>query len=92
VHSLLQLQRQRVYRFQQAMRIAMSADHLRVDPALRLALGKELDSGARQPPPCCFESKILAIAAGLGASRNVEAPGGRLPLFNYPNIAKSSIL
>ncbi len=46
------------------------ADHLRVDPALRLALGKEHESGAGQSALCRFENKILATGEGLKALEN----------------------
>jgi hypothetical protein len=48
----------------------MSADHLRVDPALGLALGKEYESGAGQSALCRFENKILATGEGLKALEN----------------------
>src|SRR5208337_2784409 len=57
-------------RLRQAMRIAMSANHMRVDPALRLALGKEHESGAGQSALCRFENKILATREGLKTIEN----------------------
>ena len=47
-HSLLQLLRQRVYQVAAGYEDCNDANHLRVDPALRLALGKEHESGAGQ--------------------------------------------
>jgi hypothetical protein len=46
-HSLLQLLGQRVYQVAAGYEDCNDANHLRVDPALRLALGKEHESEAR---------------------------------------------
>ena len=59
-HSLLQLLLQRVYQVAAGYEDCNDADHLMVDPALRLALGKEFDSGAGQSALCRFENNILA--------------------------------
>ncbi len=47
-HSLLQLLLQRVYQVAAGYEDCNDANHLRADPALRLALGKEHESGAGQ--------------------------------------------
>jgi len=66
-HSLLQLLRQRVYQMAAGYEDCNDADYLRVDPALRLALGREHDSGAGQSGLCRFENNILATEDGLKA-------------------------
>jgi len=66
-HSLLELLRQRVYQVAAGYEDCNDADHLRADPALRLALGKEHESGAGQSALCRFENKILATRQGLNA-------------------------
>jgi hypothetical protein len=66
-HSLLELLRQRVYQVAAGYEDCNDADHLRADPALRLALGKEHESGAGQSALCRFENKILATPRGLKA-------------------------
>ncbi len=66
-HSLLQLLRQRVYQVAAGYEDCNDADHLRVDPALRLALGKEHESGAGQSALSRFENNVLATPQGLKA-------------------------
>ena len=66
-HSLLQLLRQRVYQVAVGYEDCNEADRLRVDLALRLALGKEHESGAGQPALSRFENNILATGKGLKA-------------------------
>jgi len=66
-HSLLQLLRQRVYQVAAGYEDCNDANHLRVDPALRLALGKEHKNGAGQSSLSRFENKILATGRGLRA-------------------------
>jgi hypothetical protein len=66
-HSLLQLLRQRVYQVAAGYEDCNDADHLKVDPALRLALGKEHEGGAGQSALCWFENKIMASSEGLKA-------------------------
>ena len=66
-HSLLQLLRQRVYQVAAGYEDCNDADHLRVDPALRLALGMEHESGASQSALFRFENNILATGKGLKA-------------------------
>ena len=58
--SLLQLLRQRVYQVAAGYEDCNDANHPRVDSALRLALGKEHESGAGQSSLSRFENKILA--------------------------------
>ncbi|MGA2733391.1 MAG: transposase [Syntrophobacteraceae bacterium] len=69
-HAMLQLLRQRVYQVAAGYDDCNDANHLRVDPALRLALGKEHGSGASQSALCRFENKILATGQGLKALEN----------------------
>jgi hypothetical protein len=66
-HSLLQLLRQRVYQVAAGYEDCNDANHLRVDPALRLALGKEHESGASQSALSRFQNNILATGKGLKA-------------------------
>src|SRR5208337_5533597 len=61
------LLRQRVYQVAAGYEDCNDANHLRVDPALRLALGKEHESGAGQSALCRFENKILSTGQGLKA-------------------------
>jgi hypothetical protein len=69
-HAMLQLLRQRVYQVAAGYEDCNDANHLRVDPALRLALGKEPERGASQSALCRFENKILATGQGLKALEN----------------------
>src|SRR5271157_3025803 len=64
-HSLLQLLRQRVYQVAAGYEDCNDANHRRVDPALRLALGKEHESGACQSALSRFGNNILATREGL---------------------------
>jgi len=66
-HSVLDLLRQRVYQMASGYEDCNDADTLRVDPALRLALGKGHERGSSQPTLCRFENEILATEAGLKA-------------------------
>jgi hypothetical protein len=47
-HSLVQMVRQRVYQIAAGYEDCNDADFMRIDPALRLALGKDNQAGARQ--------------------------------------------
>lgn len=69
-HCLLQLLRQRVYQVAAGYEDCNDADHLKVDPALRLALGKEHKNGAGQSSLSRFENNILATPQGLKALEN----------------------
>ncbi len=64
------LLRQRVYQVAAGYEDCNDANHLRVDPVLRLSLGKEHESGAGQSALCRFENKILATREGLKALEN----------------------
>jgi len=66
-HSLLQLLRQRVYQVAAGYEDCNDRLAERRDPALRLALGKEHESGAGQSALCRFENNILATGEGLKA-------------------------
>lgn len=66
-HSLLQLLRQRVYQIGAGYEDCNDANPLRVDPALRLSLGKEHELASSQPTLCRFENEILATEQGLKA-------------------------
>ncbi len=68
-HSLLQLLRQRVPQVAAGYEDCNDANHLRVDPALRLALGKVHECGAGQSALCRFENNILATGEGLKPSK-----------------------
>ena len=72
---MLQLLRQRVYQVAAGYEDCNDANHLRVAPALRLALGKEQDSGAGQFALCRFENNILATGEGLNALEDVLRVG-----------------
>ena len=50
-HSLVQMIRQRVYQIAASYEDCNDADFLRLDPALRLALGKDHQAGLGSP--CC---------------------------------------
>ena len=69
-HAMLQLLRQRVYQVTAGYEDRNDANHLRVDPALRLALGKEHENGAGQSALSRFENNILATPQGLKALEN----------------------
>ena len=64
-HFLLQPLRQRAHQVGAGYEDGNDADHLRVDPALRLTLGKEHESGAGESTLCRLENKILADDDGL---------------------------
>ncbi len=66
-HSLLQMIRQRVYQMAASYEDCNDADFLRVDPALRLSLGKGKELGAGQSALSRLESDILGKVQGLAA-------------------------
>jgi len=66
-HSLVQMVRQRVYQIAAGYEDCNDADFLRIDPALRLALGKEQQAGAGQSRLSRLENDILGNEAGLQA-------------------------
>ena len=66
-HSLVQMIRQRVYQIGASYEDCNDADFLRIDPALRLALGKDHQAGAGQSMLSRLENDILGNEAGLQA-------------------------
>ena len=66
-HSLVQMVRQRVYQIAAGYEDCNDADFLRIDPALRLALGKDHQAGASQSMLSRLENDILGNEAGLQA-------------------------
>jgi hypothetical protein len=59
--------RQRVYQIAASYEDCNDADFLRIDPALRLALGKDHQAGAAQSMLSRLENDILGNEAGLQA-------------------------
>jgi hypothetical protein len=66
-HSIVQMIRQRVYQIAAGYEDCNDADFLRIDPALRLSLGKDTDLGASQSMLSRLENDILGNADGLKA-------------------------
>jgi len=66
-HSLVQMVRQRVYQIAAGYEDCNDADYLRIDPALRLALGKDHQAGGSQSRLSRLENDILGNAVGLEA-------------------------
>ncbi len=66
-HTLKQMIQQRVYQMAASYEDCNDADFLRVDPALRLALGKGKKLGAGQSALSRLENGILGNANGLAA-------------------------
>ena len=66
-HSLVQMVRQRVYQIAAGYEDCNDADFLRVDPALRLALGQDHRLGASQSMLSRLENDVLGNAMGLEA-------------------------
>jgi hypothetical protein len=66
-HSLVQMIRQRVYQIAAGYEDCNDADFLRIDPALRLALGKDHQTGAGQSMLSRLENYVLGNEAGLQA-------------------------
>ena len=66
-HSLIQMMRQRVYQIAAGYEDCNDADHLRVDPALRLAIGKDRKAGASQSMLSRLENDVLGNGSGLKA-------------------------
>lgn len=64
-HTLVQMIRQRVYQMAAGYEDCNDADFLRVDPALRLSLGKDQKFGAGQSALSRLENDILGNAQGL---------------------------
>jgi hypothetical protein len=66
-HALDQMVRQRVYQMAAGYEDCNDADFLRIDPALRLALGKDHRFGASQSMLSRLENDVLGNPMGLGA-------------------------
>ncbi|MDA0999020.1 MAG: IS1380 family transposase [bacterium] len=66
-HSLVQMIRQRVYQLAAGYEDCNDADHLRIDPALRLAIGKGHKAGAGQSMLSRLENEVLGNETGLKA-------------------------
>lgn len=66
-HSYVDLIRQRVYQMAAGYEDCNDAAHLRIDPALRLALGKDEEYGASQSMLSRFENEVLGNENGLTA-------------------------
>ncbi|MFC1815122.1 transposase [Thermodesulfobacteriota bacterium] len=64
-HTFEQMIRQRVYQIAAGYEDCNDADHLRGDPALRLALDKGHQFGASQSAMSRLENDILGTASGL---------------------------
>jgi hypothetical protein len=64
-HALVQMVRQRVYQIAAGYEDCNDADSLRIDPALRLALGKDHSFGASQSMLSRLENDVLGNAMGL---------------------------
>ena len=64
-HELSDLVRQRVYQIAAGYEDCNDADLLRIDPALRLALGKDHKFGASQSMLSRLENEVLGNEAGL---------------------------
>ncbi len=66
-HTFEQMIRQRVYQIAAGYEDCNDADYLRIDPAMRLALGKGHQFGASQSVMSRLENDILGAAAGQEA-------------------------
>jgi hypothetical protein len=66
-HSWVQMVRQRVYQIAAGYEDCNDADFLRIDTALRLALGKDNQAGASQSMLSRLENDVLGNAVGLEA-------------------------
>jgi hypothetical protein len=66
-HSMVQMVRQRVYQMAAGYEDCNDADFLRIDPVLRLALGKDHQVGASQSMLSRLENDVLGNAVGLEA-------------------------
>jgi hypothetical protein len=63
-HALVQMVRQRVYQIAAGYEDCNDADSLRIDPALRLALGKDHSFGASQSMLSRLENDVLVMPWG----------------------------
>ncbi len=66
-HTLLQMTRQRIYQMAAGYEDCNDADFLRIDPALRLAVGKGVEAGAGQSRLSRCENEVFGTEAGLQA-------------------------
>jgi len=66
-HTQLQMVRQRAYQIAAGYEGCNDADFLRIDPALRLAIGKDDEAGAGQSSLSRLENEVLGTEAGLRA-------------------------
>jgi hypothetical protein len=66
-HTQLQMVRQRVYQITAGYEDCNDADFLRIDPALRLAIGKGDEAGAGRPRLSRLENEVLGTEAVLTA-------------------------
>ena len=66
-HSMVEMIRQRVYQFAAGYEDCIDADQLRIDPALRLALGKDHKKCAGQSMMSKLENDYLGNGQGLMA-------------------------
>jgi hypothetical protein len=66
-HSLVQMVRQRVYQIAAGYEDCNDAEFLRIDPALRLAIGKDHKTGAGQSMLSRLENDVLGNETGLEA-------------------------
>ena len=64
-HTYVDLLRQRVYQMAAGYEDCNDANHLRIDPALRLALGKDEDYAASQSMLSRLENEILGNEKGM---------------------------
>jgi hypothetical protein len=64
-HSMVRMVRQRVYQMAAGYEDCNDADFLCIDPALRLALGKDHRLGASQSMLSRLENDVLGNAVGL---------------------------
>jgi Transposase DDE domain group 1 len=66
-HTQLQMVQQRIYQMAAGYEDCNDADFLRIDPALRLAIGKGDEAGAGQSRLSRLENEVLGTEAGLKA-------------------------
>jgi hypothetical protein len=69
-HTQLQMVRQRIYQIAAGYEDCNDTDFLRIDPALRLAIGKGNKAGAGQSRLSRLESEVLGTEEGLRALEN----------------------
>ena len=69
-HTQLQMVRQRIYQIAAGYEDCNDADFLRIDPALRLAIGKGDEAGAGQSRLSRLENEVLGTEDGLKALEN----------------------